>query len=103
MTATGTLAQEEGGTLQVLLSDPSLGYNAGQPMIELKPENIDIIFGNMYTRELESFSDSIINGTPVRVPADEAIYVEKVLEAIYESSVKEKFIDINQYLSNVLR
>ncbi len=95
MTACGTLAQEEGGTLEVLFADPSRGYNADQPMIDVRPVKVEAAFGNMYTKEIESFSDSVLAGKPVSVPLNEAIYVEKVLEAVYESAKTGMTVEIN--------
>ena len=39
----------------------------------------------MYAREIESFSNSLLNGTPVEVLASEAVYVQRVMEAAYAS------------------
>jgi predicted dehydrogenase len=40
----------------------------------------------MYTREIESFGNSILNGLPLEVPAEEAVYVQRVMEAAYRSN-----------------
>ena len=48
----------------------------------------------MYTKEIESFSDSILNGKPLESPASEAIYVQKVIEAAYRSSETKTFIEV---------
>ena len=51
-------------------------------------------FGNAYTREIESFSDSILNGKPLEVPASDAVYVQKVIEAAYQSNDEKRTIDL---------
>lgn len=55
-------------------------------------ENVE--FGNMYAREIESFSNSILNGTPLEVPASEGVYVQKIIEAAYASSESGNLIKV---------
>ena len=50
--------------------------------------------GNMYAREVASFGDSILNGTPVEVHAENAVHIQKVIEAIYKSSETGEFINL---------
>ena len=40
----------------------------------------------MYAREVASFSNSILTGAPVEVPASDAIQVQKVMESAYRSN-----------------
>ncbi len=92
--AEGTLSQVEAGKVEVRLADDSLGYNAQQDIAELNTEELEVTFGNMYTKEIEGFGNAIINDTEVPVPADEAIFNQKVVEAVYESSKTGKFINL---------
>jgi Predicted dehydrogenases and related proteins len=48
----------------------------------------------MYTKEIESFSNSILNGDKIEVPVEDAIQVQRVIEAVYESSEKGVFIKV---------
>ena len=52
-------------------------------------------FGNMYTREIESFADSLLNGTPLEVPAADALHVQRIIELAYRSSAENRIFEIN--------
>ena len=93
MRAEGTLSQVEGGTLTVLLSDEA-GYDAQQNRNDVEPVEVNVEFGNMYTKEIESFGRSILDGQEIQVPAEDAIQVQKVMYAAYESAEKRKFIEL---------
>lgn len=92
MLAEGTISQVEGGRLEVVLSDDRLGYDAKQDRVDVAPVEIKVDFGNMYTKEIESVSDSILNGSSLSVPADQALYVQRIVEAAYKSSGEGRFI-----------
>jgi len=94
MVATGTLSQVEEGDLEVLLSDDSLEYDAQQNRVHVAPVKIDVEFGNMYTKEIDSFCDSILYNKPIEVPVEDAIQVQKVIEAAYRSSENEVFVKL---------
>ena len=49
----------------------------------------------MYTREVESFADSVLNDKPLVVPASDALHVQKVIQAAYESTLTNKIIDVD--------
>lgn len=51
-------------------------------------------FGNMYTREIESFSDSILNNKPLVVPASDAVHVQRIMEKAYASGEELKILKI---------
>ncbi len=86
MLAEGTISQVEGGKLDVVLSDDGLAYDAKQERIDVNAVDIKVEFGNMYTREIESFSNSILNATRAEVSIEEALQVQRVVEAAYESN-----------------
>ena len=93
--ASGTLAQAEVGDVTVLMSDDSLEYDANQTRDEIVPISLKgTPLGNMYTKEVEQFGDSIINDTEVPVSAESAILDQKVVEAAYKSSEEKKFVAI---------
>ena len=42
-------------------------------------------FGDLYAREIESFSNSLQTGAPLEVPVSDAVHVQYVMEAAYAS------------------
>lgn len=80
------IGQIDGGTLDTIFIEKQGAYNAKQDTNEAYAQSIDAEFGNMYAREIASFSNSLINGIPVEVPAEDAVYVQEVVEAAYASS-----------------
>ena len=93
--ASGTLAQEEVGTVKILISDDSLGYDANQVRNEIVPLSLeDVELGNMYTKEVEQFGEAYLNNTEVPVTADSAILSQKVVEAAYKSSETKTFVAV---------
>ena len=88
--AEGTVSQVEGGDVAVLISDDSLGYDAAQNREELVPVKLDVEFGNMYTKEVESFGNAIINDTEPAITAEDAIFVQNIVERAYASSDDKK-------------
>ena len=94
--ASGTLAQAEVGTVNILISDDSLEYDANQTRDEIVPLSLEgTPLGNMYTKEVEQFGDAIINDTDVPVSIESAIYDQKIVEAAYKSSDEKVFVAIN--------
>lgn len=81
---TGTLNMIDAEMLPTLSPRPQLGYGEGR-MVQAS-------FGNLYTREIESFSRSVLEGTPLEIPASQALEVQRVIEAAYRSSAEKRFI-----------
>ena len=48
----------------------------------------------MYTREIESFGNSILNNLPLEVPAEDAVQVQRVMEAAYRSNDEKCVVDL---------
>lgn len=93
--AEGTLGQVEGGKVRFLVSDEEeLKYDAQQNRVPIKPMEVEVEFGNMYTKEIESFSNSILTGAPVEVPMSDALYIQKIVTAAYESGEKDIFVEL---------
>ena len=80
------IGQIDGGDLDAMFLGEQGGYNAQQDTNEATGAAIEVEFGNMYTREVASFSDSVLNGTPVEVAAEQAVQVQRVMEAAYRSA-----------------
>lgn len=89
------IGQIDGGTLDAMFLEKQGEYNATQNTNETTAQSMDVEFGNMYAREIESFSASLLKGKPLEVPATEAVYVQKVMEAAYASSENGCAIRIN--------
>ncbi len=88
------IGQVDGGTMDAMFMEDVGGYDAQQDVKEAKKEEYDVEFGNMYTREIETFADSILNDKPLEVPAEDAVYVQKVIEAAYRSNDEKCIIDL---------
>lgn len=91
MLAEGTISQAEGGKLDVMISDDSLGYDAQQDRNDVEPLKVSVEFGNMYTKEIESFSNTVLNGGSVEVPAEDAVQVQRVIQSAYNTSETESY------------
>jgi len=93
--ATGTLAQDEVGTVNILISDDNLEYDASQARGELSAVSLDgVELGNMYTKEVEGLCNAIVGGTETPVSIESAIYDQRVIEAAYKSSESKKFVTV---------
>ena len=88
------IGQIDGGTLKGIFMDNVGGYDAVQTHKEAAETELYGEFGNLYTREIESFADSVLNDKPLVVPASDALHVQKVVAAAYESTITKKIIDI---------
>ncbi len=84
ITANDTIHQLDTGSVEVTLEDGS------------HPE-ITADFTNLYTKEIESFSDSIINDTPVLVPLSDGVQVQEIVEAAYYAAENEKVVNIDKF------
>ena len=88
------IGQIDGGTLDALFCGEVGGYDAQQDTKDVKGEEINVEFGNMYTREIESFGNSLLNNLPLEVPASDAVQVQRVMEAAYRSNDEKCVIDL---------
>jgi len=89
--AQGTISQVEGGEIEVLCTDDSLGYDANQDRNEVAPLEVKVEFGNMYTKEIEAFGRAVAGEAPVAITAQDAIASQKVIEAAYESCASKTY------------
>lgn len=88
----GIIGQVDGGTLDAMFLGEQGEYDAQQDKQEIVGESLEVEFGNTYAREFESFSDSLLNGTPLDVPAWQAVQVQRIMEAAYRSNDEGKII-----------
>lgn len=83
------IGQIDGGTLDAMYLEKQDNYDAQQDTNVSPAQVTEADFGNMYTREIEAFSNSLLYGTSVDVPATEAVYVQRVMEAAYASGIEK--------------
>jgi len=88
------IGQVDGGSLDALFLGPQGGYDAVQNSKHAEGQKIDVEFGNMYAREVASFSHSVLTGAPLEVPAGDAVQVQRVMEAAYRSNDEKCVIDL---------
>ena len=88
------IGQVDGGTLDALFLGPQGGYDAIQNSKTVEGETIEVELGNLYAREVESFCNSLLTGAPLAVPASDAVQVQRVIEAAYESNETGKIIEL---------
>lgn len=67
-------------------ADDAGGYDAQQTCGEIKPLELEVEFGNMYTKEVEAFADAVLNGGKIPVTAADAIRSQRAIEAAYAGS-----------------
>ena len=92
--AEGTISQVEGGSIRVLCTDDVGEYDAAQTRGEIKPLELEVDFGNMYTKEVEAFADAVLNGGEVPVTAADAIRSQRAIEAAYNGSDTGKTVSL---------
>jgi predicted dehydrogenase len=78
VTASRTLGQTETGTVHHI----NLESGHADPVI------ISFDDKNMYTKQIEAFSDAIMKDLPAPVSAEDGIIDQRIVEAIYESHEK---------------
>ena len=78
--AEGTISQVESGNVFNRTSDNFL-------KVEVTP-------GNMYEKEITSFANAIINDTAPEITAEDAIFVQRVVEKAYEASEKGMYMKV---------
>ncbi len=89
--AQGTISQVEGGEIEVLCADDAAGYDANQNRNDVVPMDVTVEFGNMYTKEIESFGKAVAGEADVAITAHDAIQSQKVIEAAYNSNADKTY------------
>lgn len=90
----GVIGQVDGGALDALFLGEQGGYDAQQDAKRVQGEQIDVEFGDLYQREIASFCASILDGAPLEAPAEDALSVQKVIEAAYRSNDDRAVIEL---------
>lgn len=89
--AEGTISQVEGGNVSLITSDPNAAYDAKQDRNDNEFKTLSVELGNMYEKEITSFSNAILNDTDPEITADDGIFVQTVVQKAYESSKEKTF------------
>jgi len=89
-----TIGQAEAGDVDALFTGGDAGYDAAQDKKSAGKAAVNVELGNMYTKEIESFGRSILEGRPLKCPASDAVFVQRVAEAAYLSATTGSFIDL---------
>lgn len=90
--AEGTIGQVEGGNVRVTICGDQGAYNAAQDRQPTNSYVMEAELGNMYTKEIEGFGNAILNDTVPPVTAADAINVQKIVEAAYQSNDAKKVV-----------
>ncbi len=80
------IGQIDGGEVDAMFLGEQGGYNAQQDSNEAVGTTLEVELGNIYAREIESFSRSLLTGAPIEVPAADAVQVQRVMEAAYRAA-----------------
>lgn len=88
------IGQVDGGELDAMYLGQVGGYDAQQDKKGGQQIKAQAEFGNMYTREIESFGRSLLTGAPLEVPAQDAVQVQRVIEAAYQANDEKRIIDL---------
>lgn len=88
------IGQIDGGELDAVFVGDDYAYDINHNKKDVCGEEIKVTFGNMYEREISSFSNSILTGAPIEVPATEAVQIQRVMEAAYLSNDEKRTIDM---------
>jgi predicted dehydrogenase len=92
--AAGTIGQTSGGNCSIVYSDPG-GYNQNQDRQEMRgKEALVWEEKNLYTLEIESFGQSVLNGEKPEVPAGDAVQVQRVITCAYTAARAGRIVEI---------
>ena len=95
--ASGTIGQDGKGEILLTLSDSDKGYESSQVRSESGgAQKLDFEHVNMYARQLEEFSDCILNSLPPRTSLTDAVKTMRVVDAIYRSSSEERTVYLKE-------
>lgn len=89
------IGQVDGGNVDALFMQDVGSYDMQQDhAAKVEREELPVEFGNAYTREVESFCLSVLNGTPLEVSAEEAVAAQRIIEAAYLSNDEGRTISL---------
>jgi len=93
--AKGTIGQESAGSISVFINGSTGGYESLQ---ERDHDKQGILLNydkyNIYARQLQAFSECILQDTLPEISLDDAYDTMKIIDAIYQSSSTDRFISL---------
>ena len=89
------IGQNDGGTVNAVFLEKTGEYDARQDHADEAGVMLKADFGNMYTREIESFAASLLTGSPLEVPAEDALHVQRIIELAYRSSLENRIFEVD--------
>lgn len=93
--ATGTIGQDGGGIINVTISDQSLGYQSTQQRNGISSgEMLEFEKCNIYARQIESFSNCILNDTQPEITLRAAYKDMEVIDCDYLAAKEGKILTI---------
>jgi len=92
------IGQDDGGNVNALFLKDNSDYDPAQVHNQDKGTMLSGNFGNLYTREIDSFCLSLLENHPLEVPAKDALHIQEVMEAAYRSSAERTFVACGQAL-----
>lgn len=90
-----TIGQNEAGTLSYRRIDQDLSYTAQQSLTTVDPILYTGAGKDLYEKEAESFSQSILSNAPPITPAEQGLHMAQVAESVYKSAALGRLFDIN--------
>lgn len=88
------IGQDDGGTCKALFLEKNSAYDPAQVHSAESGTELTGEFGNLYTREVDSFALSVLNGTPLVAPAEDALHIQRIMEAAYRSGNESIILDV---------
>lgn len=89
-----TVGQNETGTLSYRKIDQDLAYSAQQSLTTTEAQIFEGEGGDLYAKEVESFSQSILTGSEVVTPGEQGLHMAKIAEAVYASAESGKVTSV---------
>lgn len=93
--AEGTLGQEDTGVLRCVFSRQG-EYEAKQSRENAEKTEYKADGCNLYEREITSFSNSVLSGTPAEIPMESGLHAQLAVEAAYAASKSGKVTKIGR-------
>ncbi|MBR5156658.1 MAG: Gfo/Idh/MocA family oxidoreductase [Clostridia bacterium] len=85
ISAVGSISQVEEGIVTITKNENDV----------VSASALEYVSGNMYTKEIDGFSKAILENSAVPVTAEQGIFNQQIVEAIYESNENGKHIKLS--------
>lgn len=89
----GTIGQVEDGQLDVTISDQA-GYDAQQEREASDAVNTEVLFGNLYEKEIRAFGEAVLDNAPLLTDAADSVWAQRVIETAYRAAKEGRMLDV---------